>query len=71
MLVYYGKHLHDFNVNDKLSDHDIKKDSFITIFIKFVMTNEMLNWLQLNKKRDITEISSKNVKPDKRFKGKK
>ena len=43
VLVYCGKHLHDKNVNDKLSDHGIKKDSFITIFIKCVMTNEMLN----------------------------
>ena len=25
ILVYFGKHLHDFNVNDKLSNHGIKK----------------------------------------------
>ena len=40
-----GKHLHDLNVNDKLSDHGIKTYSFITIFIKCVMTNKMLNSL--------------------------
>ena len=33
MLIYCGKYLHDFNGNDKLSDHDIKKDSFITMFL--------------------------------------
>ena len=45
MLIFCGKHLNDFNVNDKLSDHGIKHDSFITMFMKCVMTNEILNSL--------------------------
>ena len=42
VLVYCGKHLNDFNVNDKLSDHGIRKESFITMFTNCVMTIEML-----------------------------
>ena len=63
--------MHDFNGNDKLSDHGIKNDSFIAIFIKCVMINDMLNSLKLNKRRDLDEISSEDVKSDKRFKGNK
>ena len=33
MLIYCSKYLHNFNGNDKLSDHDSKKDSFITMFL--------------------------------------
>ena len=71
VFVNCGKHMHDFNVNDKLSDNGIKKDSFITMFIKCVMTNEMLNSLKNNQKKDLADISSKDVKSDKRFKGNK
>ena len=35
MLVYCGKHLDDSNGNDKLSDHGIKQDSVITMFMKY------------------------------------
>ena len=41
------------------------------MFIKCVMTNEMLNSLQLKKKRDLADISSEDAKADKRFKGNK
>ena len=71
MLVFCGKYLNDLNVNDKLSDHGINKYSFITMFIKCVMTNEILNSLQLNEKRDFADNSSEDVKYDKRFKGNK
>ena len=71
MLVYCDKYLHDVNVNDKLSDHSIKKYSFITMFIEYVMTNEMLNSLQLNKKRDFADNSSEDDKSEKRCKDNK
>ena len=71
VLIYCCKNLHNFNGNDKLSDHGIKKDSFITMFLKYVMSNDFLNSLKLNKKRDLAEISSEDVKYDKRFKGNK
>ena len=70
MLVFCGKHLNDLNVKDKLSDHGIKQDSVITMLMKCVMTNEMSNSLQLNKKRGFTNNSFEDVKSDKRFKGK-
>ena len=41
------------------------------MFIKYVITNEILNSLQLKKKRVLADISSKNVKSDKRIKGNK
>ena len=41
------------------------------MFIKCVMTIEMLDLLKLNKKRDLADISSEDIKSDKRFKGNK
>ena len=35
------------------------------------MTHEILNSLKINQKKDLADISSKDVKSDKRFKGNK
>ena len=70
MLMFCGKHLNDFNVNDKLSDHDIKEDSVITMMMKCLMTSEMSNFVQLNKKRPVYNNSVKDVKSDKRMNAK-
>ena len=59
------------NVNDKLSDNGIKQDLVVIMLMKYVMTNEMSNLLQLNKKRDFADNSFEDVKSDKIFKGNK
>ena len=41
------------------------------MFMKCVMTNKILNSLQLNKKSDFSDNSFEDVKSDKRFKGSK
>ena len=69
MLIYCGKHLDDFNGNNKLSDHSIEQDSVITMMMKFLMTDEMSSSVQLNNKRPVYDNYIKDVKSDKRFKG--
>ena len=39
------------------------------MFFECVMSNDMLNSLKLNKKKDIGAILSEDIKSDKRFKG--
>ena len=68
MLVFCDKQLHELNINNKLSDHGIKTDSCIPIFIKCVISSVILNSLQLNTTRDFADNSSEDVKSDKRFK---
>ena len=38
------------------------------MFLKYIMSNDMLNSLKLNKKIKLAKISSEDVKYDKRFK---
>ena len=71
MLIYCGKYLDKFNGNDKLSDHGIEQDSVITMIMKRLVTDEMSNSVQLNRKRPVYNNSLKDVKSDKRFKGNK
>ena len=66
ILEFCGKYLNYLNVNDKLSDHGIKQDSVIIMLMKCVMTNEVLNSLQLNKNRYFAENSLEDVKSDKK-----
>ena len=40
-LIYGGLYLHDINDNDKLFNHGIKKDSYITMFSKYVNNEEV------------------------------
>ena len=68
MLVYYGKHLYDFKVNDKLSGHGIKQDSVITMMMKCIITGEISNSVLYNRKRSVNDNLFKDVKPDTRFK---
>ena len=60
--------MNDLNVNDKLSDNGIKQDLVVTMLMKYVLTNDMSNSLQLNKKRDFADNSFENIKSNKRFK---
>ena len=66
-----AKILDKFNGNDKLSDHGIEQDSVITMMMKRLVTDEMSNSVQLNRKRPVYDNSFKGVKSDKRFKGNK
>ena len=68
MLVFCGKHLKNFNVNDKLSDKGIKQDSVIAMMIKCIMAGEMSNSVPYNKKRPVYDNLVKDVKSDKRIK---
>ena len=43
VLVFCGRHLNDLNITDKLSDHNIKQDSVITIFMKGLVADVMSN----------------------------
>ena len=65
MLIYCGKHLDNFNGNDKLSDHGIKQDSVINMMMKYSMTDETSNSVQLIKKISVYDNSVKDVKSDK------
>ena len=71
ILVYCGKHLHDFQVNAKLSDHGIRQDSVITMMMSSTITGLMSNSVSYNKKRPVNDNLVKDVKPDKRLKGHK
>ena len=70
MLIYCGKHLDNFNGNDKLSDHGIKQDSVINMMMKYSMTDETSNSVQLIKKISVYDNSVKDVKSDKRMNAK-
>ena len=43
VLVFCDRHLNDSNITDKLSDHNIKQDSVITIFMKGLVADVMSN----------------------------
>ena len=70
-LFFCGKHWNDLKGIDKLSDHGIKQNSIIAMLMKCVMTDEMSNSIQLNKKSDFADNSFDDFKSDKRFKGNK
>ena len=65
ILVFCGKQLNDINVIDKLSNHGIKRDSVINMMMKYSMTDETSNSVQLIKKISVYDNSVKDVKSDK------
>ena len=68
ILVFCGRHLNILNVSDKLSDHGIKQDSVITMFMSGLVADVTSNSLQLKKKRPVYDNSFKDVKSDKKLK---
>ena len=48
MLVHCGKNLHDFQVKDKLSDHDLKQDSVIIMMMTSIITGLIYNSVLYN-----------------------